>query len=229
MFIRQARLIAEHLVKEMMPFCERAEIAGSIRRGCQDVRDLEIVVIPKWQEKPLGMFPDGGGRTNELLRWATRAELLGDLMWIKTGTAEIVPWQPKAEGKHWRALLKPQRIKLDLFLASAENFGYIFAIRTGHKDFSSGLLAHAKLHTPYQSERSYYEAHPELKGECEGYLVESATGRRVETREERDVFELLGLEYLAPSERTGFEAVRRAHVQHRLASQNRGGLNATSR
>lgn len=230
MFIGQAKPIAERYVEQMRPRCERIEIAGSTRRGCQDVGDIEIVVVPQWQETPLGLFPDGGPRTNRLMRWALDAEALGDLMWIKTGTSDIVRWQPKEDGKYWRALLLPERIKLDLFLASPQNYGLIFAYRTGCREFSEGLLAHAKQHTPYQTESSYYRDHPDLQGQPEsGHLVESATGRRVATPEESDVFRLLGLEYVEPRDRTGFEAVRRARVLRasKGSGNSRGESHAT--
>ena len=42
MFIRDAKAIAERLVSQMSPFCRRVQIAGSIRRGRQEVKDYRI-------------------------------------------------------------------------------------------------------------------------------------------------------------------------------------------
>src|SRR3990172_5766083 len=47
MKLEQAHEILDRLTKELMPGCERIEIAGSVRRGKPEVKDLEIVAIPK--------------------------------------------------------------------------------------------------------------------------------------------------------------------------------------
>jgi DNA polymerase/3'-5' exonuclease PolX len=47
MELSRAREIAKRVLVLLRPFCERAEIAGSIRRGKPEVGDIEIVVIPK--------------------------------------------------------------------------------------------------------------------------------------------------------------------------------------
>jgi DNA polymerase (family 10) len=39
----RARVIADHIVTELQPFCTRLEIAGSIRRGRPHVGDIDIV------------------------------------------------------------------------------------------------------------------------------------------------------------------------------------------
>lgn len=43
----QAVSIAEKCVARLAPYCERIEIAGSIRRGKADVSDIDLIVIPK--------------------------------------------------------------------------------------------------------------------------------------------------------------------------------------
>lgn len=39
---------AEFLRTTLEPFCERIAIAGSLRRGCASVNDIEILFIPKF-------------------------------------------------------------------------------------------------------------------------------------------------------------------------------------
>lgn len=46
--LSEAQKIAENLLGEMDSFIERGMIAGSIRRGKSEVKDIEIVVIPKF-------------------------------------------------------------------------------------------------------------------------------------------------------------------------------------
>ncbi|MBA3243360.1 MAG: hypothetical protein H0T60_19225 [Acidobacteria bacterium] len=213
MWIKDAFCIAHRLVEEMRPHCERVEIGGSIRRGCQEVKDIEIIVVPRRQP---GEVIDLFGTTEEvnlLHSWALDAEARKELRWIKPNTSEVIPWPTKPEGKYWRGLVR-ETVKLDLFIARPDNFGLIYLIRTGHRDFSAAVLGHAKRNTRYQTESSYFDEH-EIKnrGDAEGYLVEKARwGRRVETREESDVFELLELEFVEPRARVGYESLKMKRV-----------------
>lgn len=191
MLLTRAEQIARALAGEMAPHCARVEIAGSIRRGCPQVKDIELVAIPVWKEEEVasGLFPEQE-RVNLLHRWAKRA----GITWIKPGTSQIVPWQPKPDGKYWRALL-PTGIKLDLFIAEPENFGLIFAIRTGSAEFTTALVTRAKdVGLP----------------SMDGYLTRD--GERVATPEERDVFELLRLEWIDPGRRHSFGSLVRKAV-----------------
>ncbi len=195
---------ARALLDEMRPYCERCHIAGSVRRRKPECKDIEIVAVPRWKrEHDLASLFVESVSVNLLFRWAQQSAV----KWIKPGVSEVVSWTIKPVGKYWRGLLS-SGIKLDLFLASPDNFGLIYLIRTGAAEFSSAILGYAKNHTPYQTERSYYDEH-RLKGETESYLVERATGHRVLTPEESDVFALLGLEYVEPQLRLDGRAIRR--------------------
>ena len=44
--------IAQHIVDSLSPFCERIELAGSLRRKRPMVGDIEIVAIPYRPRKP---------------------------------------------------------------------------------------------------------------------------------------------------------------------------------
>jgi DNA polymerase/3'-5' exonuclease PolX len=116
MKLREAEAIAERVRAELAPHFERIEIAGSIRRRKADVGDIEIVAIPKPYE--VGLFA--------------------------CGIAPIVDKWPKVRGelpcKYTRRML-PEGIALDLFFATRENWGLIFAIRTGSADYSHLVLA----------------------------------------------------------------------------------------
>jgi len=133
-------------------------------------------------------------RVNLLHEWATSQAAAAGVRWIKTGTPDVVDWEPKPEGKYWRALVD-DAIKLDLFLASAENYGLILLIRTGSAEFSQAVMTYAKHRTPYHVEGGY---------------LRDREGKVLETPEERDVFKALRLDYVLPRERTGQHMVRRA-------------------
>jgi hypothetical protein len=48
-----ATALAAKLVAQLAPYCERIEIAGSVRRQKDIVGDIELVVIPKMIERPV--------------------------------------------------------------------------------------------------------------------------------------------------------------------------------
>lgn len=175
MNLERAQKYAEKLVEQMRPFCETVEIGGSIRRGKSEVKDIEIIAVPRWEEEwRSSLLPE---QVNLLHEWSLQRQRI---RWIKPGTGNIVSWQPKAEGKYWRGLIDEQ-IKLDLFLASPQNFGIIFAIRTGSAEFTTALVTHAK----------------KIGLPCvEGYITRD--GKRLPTPDEQTVFDLLNLEYIEP-------------------------------
>lgn len=115
MLLSEALPIAERTLEQLSPHCERIAIAGSIRRGKGEVKDVEIVAIPK---------PYGVGL-------------------FSSGIAEVVNQWPKVKGelpcKYTQRIL-PEGIKLDLFLCRPENWGLILALRTGPADWNQYWL-----------------------------------------------------------------------------------------
>ena len=210
MFIREAKEIADTLVTHMRPFCQRIQIAGSIRRLRQDVKDIELVAIPKWGREATrtpNLFGDPGAkhmaseRANLLHEWATmdagcQLKALG-MRTLKPGTKNgeplIFDWPLSPDGKYWRFMLK-EGIKLDLFLTGIHNFGVTYLIRTGSKDFSQAVATFAKYKTRYRFQ--------------DGYLC-LEDGSRMPTPEERDVFDTLGIDWVEPNERSGRHMVMR--------------------
>jgi len=57
MKLEEAQVIAEKTKALLAPYCERIEIAGSIRRKKPDVGDIELVAIPKPYN--IGLFESG--------------------------------------------------------------------------------------------------------------------------------------------------------------------------
>ncbi len=127
MELEKAKKIAEEIRAQLLPFCDRAEIAGSIRREAPEVKDIEIVAIPMPYQ--VGLF--------------------------ESGIAPVVNKWEKVKGelpcKYTQRIL-PQGIKLDLFFADPGNWGLIFAIRTGSAKFSHKTLAVRWVKRGYKSE-----------------------------------------------------------------------------
>lgn len=161
MILYDALNIAERVLEELRPHCVRCEIAGSIRRKKAEVKDIEIVAIPK--DYQVGLF--------------------------ESGIATVVNKWQKVKGelpcKYTQRIL-PEGIKLDLFFAEPENWGLIFAIRTGSADYSHKVLAAGWVKAGYQS-RDGYLWHGRDKYNC---------------REEKDLFDRIGVEWIKPELRS---------------------------
>lgn len=127
MKLEEAQVIAERIKAELAPHCERIEIAGSIRRKKPEVGDIEIVAIPKPYD--IGLF--------------------------ESGITPVVNQWEKVKGelpcKYTQRIL-PEGIKLDLFFAEPDNWGLIYAIRTGNADNSPTMLASEWVSQGYKSQ-----------------------------------------------------------------------------
>lgn len=169
MKLADALQLAESVRALLAPHCDRCEIAGSIRRRKPEVKDIEIVCIPRRIIIPPLLGPVEEHVHPEFVAVVDR--------WRK------VKGEPY--GKYTQRLL-PEGIPLDLFIATPDNWGAIFAIRTGSARFSHEVLAKAWVRAGYRSEG--------------GALMKNGTPTYV--REERDLFTLLGIPWVEPEERS---------------------------
>jgi DNA polymerase/3'-5' exonuclease PolX len=160
MQLQQAIQIAERIKALLEPHCIRIEIAGSVRRQRPEVKDIEIVAIPK----PY------------------------DIGLLECGIATVVNQWEKVRGelpcKYTQRIL-PEGIALDLFFATPDNWGLIYAIRTGSADFSHRVLATGWVKNGYKSK--------------DGRLYRNDVP--VPVPEERDLFELAGVAWTKPQDR----------------------------
>lgn len=112
--------IAEHIVETLRPFCQRIEIAGSLRRRRPMVGDIEIVAIPKRPVDLLGqLIPKRPDLVTEFLSGRIPT-------FVKNG--------PKLKQ------FKYGRFMVDLSLPTAETWGEVFTIRTGSHEFNLWLV-----------------------------------------------------------------------------------------
>ncbi len=97
-----AKEVANAFIGHIQPFCSRVEIAGSVRRGKRDVKDIEICAIPQdlfglkiimdAQEYIKGKFPSKYSKIifdyqKIDIFWANK-DNWGNIFLIRTG-----PWQ----------------------------------------------------------------------------------------------------------------------------------------
>lgn len=120
MKLLEATQIAVELVNKLRPLCDRVEVAGSIRRGRANVRDIDIVAIPN-EEKITAAGYFG------------RQHLVGALAQpgnIKNGIA-IASFNFKG-------------INVDIYWADHSTWGTLLLIRTGSKQHNIKLCTLAK-------------------------------------------------------------------------------------
>lgn len=176
MKLNQAQQIAETLRTDLRPFCERIEICGSIRRKKPDPKDIELIAIPKFTEIGTGQRTLGG---EEL---STNRNMLFDFIAthfhiIKAGARYLQMWVYPDD--------PPAEIKVDLFTATPETWGYILMIRTGPAEFSKVVVTKLKRFG-YRSEN--------------GRIIKDIDQKMV-TIKEADVFDMLRIGYIEPEDR----------------------------
>lgn len=188
------------LQQTLGPVCERFAIAGSVRRRCQIIHDIEVVVIPKvaQQTRPGELVPSDVDLLDELMRIVARKDH-PVLFKPKTIEGQRAPaWGERSK----RLLLLHERryLKVDLSITTRARFGSILAIRTGDEHFSHLLV----------TQRVFGGAMPEGLSQSEGAL-QHIVGRTPDgkpqweplyTPEEADYFRALELPVLRPDQRT---------------------------
>ena len=165
----QAKMIAEELVEELKLHCTRIAIAGSVRRQKATVGDIELVCIPR-REPEMGLFGPVGMRRRP--EFAETVRKLG----------KVVKGDPEA-GKYIQ-LVTAQGVQIDLFTAQEDNWGLIFAIRTGSAEYSKWLATSWCAHGFHS---------------VDGHLQRG--GHMVPVSEEPDLFRMLGIPYAHPTKR----------------------------
>lgn len=126
MKLHKAETIADKYVQILSPYCDRIEVAGSVRRKKPEVGDIEIVCIPK--EVLLEGNAFFTGKINE-----RHPEFV-----LAVNMLTKVKGEPT--GKYTKRIL-PEGINLDLFMANKDNWGYILAIRIGPDGYSKYLAS----------------------------------------------------------------------------------------
>jgi len=158
-----ARPIALQIAERLRLVCDRCEIAGSVRRGKADVGDIEIVCIP-------ATSPSGVRK----VAFAVHVKEIG----------RIVKGDP-CLGKYVQ-VWHPAGIAVDVFTAIRNNWGLIYAVRTGSAHYSHKVLACGWVRAGYHSM---------------GGMLCTKT-HKIPVREEADLFELIGIPWVPPEART---------------------------
>lgn len=161
------------LVQQIESVCERAEIAGSIRRGNLMVGDIEIVAIPK---PSVDLF---GNKTYN-----------PDIVYqaIQDRMEKPLPFEKQGQ---FYARFKFCGMDTDLFITTPEKWGCIFLIRTGSADFSRRIMTR-KWQGGYCPDNIFFK---------DGRMWRTGSTDPLDTPEETDVFYQLGMDWIHPGNR----------------------------
>lgn len=184
---------AERLLGEIADCCVVATMAGSLRRGEPTCGDIEIVAAPAVEQlHERDLFGDVV-RTVPVDRLAARMGTLAD--------NDIVARRRRPDGKlawgpYWKAFTF-EGAPVDLYTPEHARLGWILALRTGPEAFARQLVVPV--------DRTTKDGRPGLLPPTirprDGWLTRGASGERIETPTEREVFDLFGLPYPEPRER----------------------------
>ena len=114
MKLAQAEEITKEVIAKLQPYCSRIQIAGSVRRKKQTVRDIDFVLIPA---DP----------------WNLEGEVL----------ALARPFQPKLSGEKLKRF-NYNGVQVDLYYSTPETWATLLLIRTGSKENNIRLCSLAK-------------------------------------------------------------------------------------
>ena len=169
----EALKTAQHIVSKLSPYCQRIEIAGSIRREKADIGDIEIVAIPLTETYT----------TYNLFKEVIAEEIIYPLHDFLDSKVEITKGiKPNAKQKTFNY----RRYKVDLFLPQNLNYwGSAIVLRTGSHQFNMWLMS-----IRCQQVGIKFEG---------GRLWKA--GILLDTPEEGDVFEYLKMDFVPPKER----------------------------
>jgi DNA polymerase/3'-5' exonuclease PolX len=171
----RAKAVADQFIQWISPVCERAEIAGGVRRQKPECHDVEIVAIPKF-EPILDIFNTEIGKRN----------LLNEFI-----TTQLSGWVVKPNGDRYKKIWYIHDLNVDLFIVlPPAQWGVIFTIRTGSAAFSHHIVTAKKFGGCMPSD--HY---------CQDGAVHNADGRIIPMPGETDFLNFLGIGWIEPKDR----------------------------
>lgn len=181
--LAHAQQIAQELINILTPFCDRIEIAGSVRRKKNIVKDIELVIIPKQEIVKEGLFGD-----EERIIYP-----IDKFLWEDSRFDFRLSKDGKRMYGDKNKLLMFDAIEfgwiaLDIFTADESNYMMVKFIRTGGAETNKLIATTAnKLKMNLRIyESAFVDRH----------------GYKAIMKSEEQIFQYLGLKYLTPEQRT---------------------------
>ena len=178
-----AREVALEMSALLAPTCVRLVIAGSVRRGKATVGDVELMVVPKWENRR-----DSRSLFGDVERVNLLDELLGNSDRI------LAPRKNKLGRETIGNQIKLYRhsktqIPVDVFVTQSASWWNYLVCRTGPSESNIRICQAARQRgwkwEPYSP----------------GFVREDYSERSAEMDSEEAVFRFVGLEYLPPDKR----------------------------
>jgi DNA polymerase/3'-5' exonuclease PolX len=178
MNLQNAKQIAWEVIEHLAPACERIVYAGSIRREKPVIKDVEIVYIPRMEERQVDLFTTAPMPVTEELI----AQLVRNKFWYYD---DVV----RRNGPKYKRLVHTRTgCIVELFRAGHDNWGPILALRTGPAEFNHWLV------------KRMGGAMPIFMCMNDGYLWKR--GQRLESPDEETFFAQIGVPCWPPEERS---------------------------
>lgn len=209
--------LALKLMGWLMDVVERIEIAGSLRRDKQDLGDVELVMMPRFEEQH-NLFGDPVGKINLLEQRCEEMLTMGLIQKRLNKNGHAIAWG--GDGRY-KALLV-NGIPVDLFIVLPDRqWGPTMLIRTG-PGAANGVLVTANGIKNRDGNAGILP---------KGIVFEDGQiwqdGARVNTPEEKDVYRAVGLPYIPPYQRDvktyQYWAGLRAEYGERIAGKGQIG------
>ena len=168
-----ATACASKLAAWLAPFCQRVEIAGSIRRGRLVIGDVDLVILPTVRTVR-NLLGDQDGAVNE-----TAVEIIA--------RANRDGWRVMQAGEETIQIEtpKPPRVQVDFFFATEASWASVLLCRTGSREHNVWICSEATRRGLHWKPNRGLMRGDEL----------------LPTTSEREIYERLGLTYLEPSQR----------------------------
>lgn len=196
----KAKKVAIEIGNKLLPFCDRLNLAGSIRRSKVEVGDIEIVCQPKKvMAGTVTLFGEDNRKEIVHPDFSNTVMQLGKIV----------------KGQHGGRMMQieinnpsgiPKLIQLDLFTPMPHDYYRVFAIRTGSADYSHKIIATAWLRKGWCGTPGGLR----LQDECNGYKGPDGKVKWSVSpvfvnptmppawQSEQEFFEWLGVQYLPP-------------------------------
>lgn len=183
MQLSHAQQIAQELIVILSPFCDRIEVAGSVRRRKNICKDIELVIIPKIEIVKEGLFGD-----KERIIYP-----IDKFFWDDSRFEFRLSKDGKRMYGDKNKLLLFDAIEfgwiaLDIFTADESNYMMVKFIRTGGAETNKLIAVTANK---YKMNLRIYES-----------CFEDRRGNKYVMKSEEEIFKFLGLNYLSPEKRS---------------------------
>jgi len=172
--LEAASKVSERFVDELRDVCDEIQIAGSIRRKKAYVHDIDVVVIPLYEQR----------MTHSLFPESQLTSLLDERLSQLASARRILL---KSNGEKMKCIEhRLANISIDIYIAARENWATLFLIRTGSREHNIYLCSLAQ------------SLGMQLKADGSGLFRD---GQTIAGDSEESIFLALGLNYVHPEAR----------------------------